>query len=110
MTPCLCVTGQPVETYYQPPLPSASGITNFDSQELDQYFPDSKSSRAAQQQANYCPVSGVDSQPEYATLQQATYVSCNFQSNYAGQHEEQGYYTQPVDNSWLSQTSWLKDY
>ena len=99
-----------MDSYY-PQMPSTSAVVNFDNQELDQYFPGNKTTRVPQQAVNYCPVTMADSQqPEYTTLQQASYVPCDFQTTYSVPPEEQTYYTQPGDNSWLSQSSWLKHY
>lgn len=109
----------PMDTYNygtSAPMPGTSSMVSFDSQELDQYFPDNKGARLPPpvpqlQNHGFCPVSTADNSTlEYTTLQ-SSYTPYDYQSMYTNQQEEgTPYYPQSSD--WLNQSAagWIKHY
>lgn len=85
-------------------------MVNFDSEELDQYFPDGTLRQPLQPQS-YIP-SGETSQQEYTTLHPNMYCGYGYDNNYM-QSNESGYYGNHsnTDDSWNTMpSSWMKQY
>ena len=92
------------------PFTSGSPMVNFDSEELDQYFPDNRQ-RALQHHQTFLS-SAEHSQPEYTTLHSNYGNNYTYEPSYM-QSDNSGYYGDltSTENSWNTvPASWMKQY
>lgn len=102
---------------YYPGVPTAAPFSgsgapmvNFDSEELDQYFPDNRH-RSLQHHQTFMSTT-EHSQPEYTTLHSNYSSNYSYESGYIPS-EDSGYYgnLNSAENTWNTvPASWMKQY